>query len=52
MKIINITRIISLILVISTTIIGLTKDLPIETTKAIMTISINQKLIELMEKLK
>ena len=52
MKIINITRIISLILSISTAIIGLTKDLPIETTIAIMTISINQKLIELMEKLK
>lgn len=52
MKFINITRIISLILTISITIIGLTKDLPIEATIAIMTISINRKLIELMEKLK
>ena len=52
MKFINITRIISLILTIMITIIGVTKDLPIEGTIAIMTISINQKLIELMEKLK
>lgn len=52
MKFINITRIISLILTIMITIIGVTKDLPIEATIAIMAISINQKLIELMEKLK
>lgn len=52
MKIINITRIISFIITIMIILVGVAKNLPIETTIAIMTISINQKLIELMEKLK
>lgn len=52
MKIINITRIISFIITIMTILVGVAKNLPIETTIAIMTISINQKLIELMEKFK
>ena len=52
MKFINITRIMSFILTIIIALVGVAKNLPIETTIAIMTISINRKLIELMEKLK